>query len=153
MISDAYPIKEVDGVIFEVNCNLVTIKPGAEVDIGANPSAEEAEEGVDEDAITVNDVVHSFRLQPTAFDKKSFLTYMKDYMKRVKAELPADQVEDFQTKASAAFKKIVANFKNYEFYTGESMNPDGMVVLLNYREDGITPYLSFWKHGLKENKL
>lgn len=23
-------------------------------------------------------------------------------------------------------------------YTGESMNPDGMVALLNYREDGVT---------------
>jgi len=47
----------------------------------------------------------------------------------------------------------VANFKDYEFYTGESMNPDGMVALLNYREDGITPYFTFWKDGLKEVKL
>lgn len=27
------------------------------------------------------------------------------------------------------------------------------LVLLNYREDGMTPYLTYWKHGLKEMKL
>lgn len=27
------------------------------------------------------------------------------------------------------------------------------VVLLNYREDGITPYVAIWKHGLKEMKV
>lgn len=27
------------------------------------------------------------------------------------------------------------------------------VVLLNYREDGITPYVVIWKHGLKEEKV
>lgn len=47
-------------------------------------------------------------------------------------------------------KKMLANFKDYEFFTGESMDPDGMVVLMNYREDGITPYMIFWKDGLRE---
>ena len=50
-------------------------------------------------------------------------------------------------------QEIVANFKDYEFFTGESMNPDGMVVLLNYREDGVTPYVTLWKHGLKSTKV
>jgi hypothetical protein len=27
-------------------------------------------------------------------------------------------------------------YQDYEFYTGESMDPAGMVLLLNYREDG-----------------
>lgn len=27
------------------------------------------------------------------------------------------------------------------------------VVLLNYREDGVTPYVIVWKHGLKEMKV
>jgi hypothetical protein len=27
------------------------------------------------------------------------------------------------------------------------------VILLNYREDGITPYFMIWKHGLKEEKV
>lgn len=30
---------------------------------------------------------------------------------------------------------------------------DFRVVLLNYREDGVTPYVTLWKHGLKETKV
>jgi hypothetical protein len=68
---------EIDDIVFEVDCSMITIKPGADVDIGANPSAEEADEGLEEGAVTVNNVVHSFRLHSTVFDKKSFLTYLK----------------------------------------------------------------------------
>ncbi|KAJ7368350.1 translationally controlled tumor-associated [Mycena albidolilacea] len=152
MFSDAFPVKVVDDIVYEVDCALMTVKDG-DVDIGANPSAEEQEESLEEGAKQVNNVVHSFRLQPTTFDKKSFLTYLKGYMKAVKAELPPDRVETFEKGAQAFAKKIVANFKDYEFYTGETMNPDGMIALLNYREDGVTPYFTFWKDGLKEIKL
>lgn len=44
---------------------------------GANPSAEEGDESLEDGAVTVNNVVHSFRLQATSFDKKSYLTYLK----------------------------------------------------------------------------
>ncbi|KAH8105851.1 translationally controlled tumor-associated [Cristinia sonorae] len=156
MFSDAFPIKEVDNVVFEVDCALVTVKSGADVDIGANPSAEDQDEALEEGAVQVNNIVHSFRLQSTTFDKKSYLTYLKGYMKAVKAYLQEknpERVEAFEKGAAAFAKKIVANFKDYEFYTGEGMNPDGMVALLNYREDGVTPYLTFWKDGLKVVKL
>ncbi|EMD40737.1 translationally-controlled tumor protein [Gelatoporia subvermispora B] len=156
MFSDAFPIKVIDDIVYEVDCQMITIKEGADVDIGANPSAEDAEEQLEEGAVQVNNIVHSFRLQQTSFDKKSFLTYLKGYMKSVKAkleEVKPDRVEAFEKGAQAFAKKVVTNFKDYEFYTGESMNPDGMVALLNYREDGITPYFTFWKDGLKEVKL
>ena len=45
--------------------------------LGANPSAEEQEEALEDGATQVNNVVHSFRLQSTTFDKKSYLTYLK----------------------------------------------------------------------------
>jgi hypothetical protein len=32
-------------------------------------------------------------------------------------------------------------------------NLDFRVVLLNYREDGTTPYVTIWKHGVKEMKV
>jgi len=153
IISDAFTLILVDDIVYEVNCSTITIRPGADVDIGANPSAEEQEEGVEDGAITVNNIVHNFRLQPTSFDKKSYLTYLKGYMKTIKAKLNPDRVEAFEKGAAAYAKKIVANFKDFEFYTGESMNVEGLVALLNYREDGVTPYLTFWKDGLKEVKL
>jgi len=73
-------------------------------------------------------------------------------MKAVKAKLPADRVDGFTKGAEAFAKKIIANFKDYEFYTGATLDPDGMIVLLNYRDDGITPYLTFWKDGVVEMK-
>lgn len=79
-------------------------------------------------------------------------------MKKVKEALKEkgasdDEVKEFETGAQAFAKKIINNFKDYEFLIGESMDPDGMVVLLNYREDGITPFITVWKHGLKEEKV
>jgi len=64
-----------------------------------------------------------------------------------------ERPEKFVAAAQNYAKKIVANFKDWEFYTGESMDPEGMVVLLNYREDGTTPYLVYFKDGLKIEKV
>jgi len=156
MVSDAYPVKLVDDVVYEVDCQMIQVKQGADVDIGANPSTEEGEEGLEDGYETVNNVVSSFRLSATSFDKKSYLTYIKGYMKTVKAKLAQsapDEVAIFEKGAQTYIKKVVANFKDYEFFTGASMDPDGMIALLNYRDDGITPYICLWKHGLKEEKL
>ncbi|CAG8511726.1 10158_t:CDS:2 [Paraglomus occultum] len=155
--SDAYPIKEVDGFSYEIDCQMITIKEG-DVDIGANPSAEEQAEELDDTTERVNNVVHSFRLQSTSFDKKSYMTYIKGYLKALKARLQKagksdEEVSAFEKAAQVHFKKIIGNFKDWEFYTGESMNPDGMVALLNYREDGITPYFVLIKDGLEEYKV
>jgi hypothetical protein len=111
---------------------MVVVKEG-EVDIGANASAEEETEALEDGAVTVNDVVHSFRLQSTAFDKKAYMTYIKGYMKSVKKYLEEhnpDRVPIFEDKVKDFVKKILGNFSDYEFYTGESMNPDGAVALL-----------------------
>ncbi|KAH8914337.1 translationally controlled tumor-associated [Atractiella rhizophila] len=155
LISDAYKLIDVDDIVYEVDAAMVVVKEG-EVDIGANPSAEEAEEGVDSTEEKVNNIAHSFRLTSTAFDKKSYMTYLKGYLKAVKAHLQEtnpDRIPIFEKKAQEFAKKVVANIKDYEFWTGETMNPDGMVPLMNYREDGVTPYFIFWKDGMKEVKL
>ena len=116
--------------MYEADCKKITI--GVDnIDIGANASAEDAAEDLDDNAQTVLDVVHSFRLNETQFDKKSYLGHLKTYMKKVKEGLKAngasdETVKDFETKAAAYAKKIVANFKDYEFLIGESMDPDGM---------------------------
>ncbi|KAF1922471.1 translationally controlled tumor-associated [Didymella exigua CBS 183.55] len=157
IISDSYDLKLIDGVVYEADCKKITIG-GETFDTGANASAEEQEEGAEDAAETKIDVVYSFRLNETGFDKKGYLTYLKGYMKAVKSKLQekgasAEEISAFEKGAAAYAKKIVANFKDYEFLTGESMNPDGMIVLLNYREDGVTPYVTVWKHGLTEMKV
>lgn len=156
LLSDAYDITEVNGAVYEADCTMINVSQGGDVDIGANPSAEDAPEELESGVESVNNVVYSFRLQQTSFDKKSFLTYVKGYMKAVKAHLAEknpDEIENFEKGATAYVKKVVSSFNDWDFYTGESMDPDGMVVLLNYREDGTTPYVAIWKHGVSETKI
>ncbi|KAK5116444.1 hypothetical protein LTR62_007992 [Meristemomyces frigidus] len=157
LISDSYDLKLIDGVVYEADCKKISIG-GVDVDIGANASAEEADEGTEDTTQQVLDVSYSFRLNETSFDKKSYLGHLKQYMKKVKETMKANGASDedvttFEKGAQGKAKDIVGKFKDYEFLIGESMDPDGMVVLLNYREDGVTPYVTFWKHGLKEEKV
>merc|ERR1712000_398233 len=146
IVSDSYDPKLVDNVVYEVDCAMVT-EGAVEVNTGANASAEEAEEALDDAEVKVNNVVNSFRLQSTVFDKKSYLSHLKGYMKAVKAKLTEKGASTYVK------EKLLPNFKDFEFYTGESQDVDGMVVLLNYREDGVTPYIIAWKHGLEEMKV
>jgi hypothetical protein len=76
---------------------------------------------------------------------------VKEVMKKKGAS--DDDVAAFEKRAGAYAKKIIASFKDFEFLIGENMDPDGMVVLLNYREDGVTPYVTVWKDGLDEMKV
>merc|ERR1712000_542466 len=141
IVSDSYDPKLVDNVVYEVDCAMVT------------------EGALDDAEVKVNNVVNSFRLQSTVFDKKSYLSHLKGYMKAVKAKLTEkgaspETIAEFEKGAQTYVKeKLLPNFKDFEFYTGESQDVDGMVVLLNYREDGVTPYIIAWKHGLEGMKV
>jgi len=63
---------------------------------------------------------------------QSLLTPEIGYLKAVKGALQAagksdDEVKAFESGAQKYVKeKLLPNFKDLEFYTGESMNPDGM---------------------------
>lgn len=156
IITDAFTLVDIDDIAYEVDCKMMTIKEGADVDIGANASAEEADEELADGMVQVNNVVYSMRLVETQFDKKSFVTYIKSYMKAIKKHLeetnPA-RVPVFETKIQGVVKKIVASFADYQFFVGESMNPEGAVMLLNYRDDGVTPFFTFFKDSVREEKL
>lgn len=68
--------QDVDDIVYEVDAAMITVTE-SEVDIGGNPSAEEAEDTVEASSEKVINLVHSFSLQSTMFDKKSYLTYLK----------------------------------------------------------------------------
>eukprot|EP01102_Stenamoeba_stenopodia_P006454 TRINITY_DN1768_c0_g1_i1.p1 TRINITY_DN1768_c0_g1~~TRINITY_DN1768_c0_g1_i1.p1 ORF type:complete len:170 (+),score=50.62 TRINITY_DN1768_c0_g1_i1:159-668(+) len=156
LFSDSYPMKEIEGVVYEVEGKFFNKTLGGEsFDIGANASEEEANETYETQTVRVINVIDAHRLQPTSFDKKSYLSYIKAYMKRLKTHLESSnpaRASEFQTGAQNFVKTVLGNFSNYEFFTGENMDLDAMVVLLGYKEDGVTPYLYFFKDGLIEEK-
>ena len=52
-------------------------------------------------------------------------------MKAVKAKLQeagksAEEIKEFETGAQTFAKKVLGSFKDWEFYTGETMDPDAM---------------------------
>ena len=131
------------------------------LDIGANPSAEEQEEALEEGAKQVIDIVDAFRLNFLGDEasgtrlfgtKKDYMGQLKSqcgpisrkqssplttyvpsaYMKKVVEKLKEsgadeDAVKKFQTGAQNYYtKKIAPNFKDFDFYVGESMDTDGM---------------------------
>jgi len=158
MLSDALPYKEVDGIALNVETKNFAKTLNANFDIGANPSGEGGgdDEGFDGDqTVTVNNLVDAHKLVQTQYDKKSYLQHIKAYMKRlldtIKEKNPS-RAEAFQKQAQEFVKKIIANFDQYEFYTGEQMDPEAMVALKYYSEDGLTPFFYFWKDGLREEK-
>ncbi|MFC8567459.1 translationally-controlled tumor protein [Streptomyces sp. NPDC057245] len=151
LFSDAFPIKEIGGA-YEVDCHMVGAQADMDVDLGEGGLGGEPDEGVS----AVNNVVASHGLQQTSFDRKSYTTYIKRYTQAVEAKLQEgapERVEGFKAEARVLIKKILRDFENYEFYTGQGMDPDGMVALLTYREDGVTPYFTFFKDGTKVQKL
>lgn len=66
-----------------------------------------------------------------------------------------DQVDEFKTNMTKQMKDILGRFKDLQFFTGESMDCDGMVAMCEYRDiDGVQqPVFMFFKHGLEEEKF
>ena len=56
------------------------------------------------------------------------------------------------TGAAEQTKHILTSFKNDWFLISVNMDSNGMVALLDYREDGVTPYMIFFKDGLEMEK-
>jgi hypothetical protein len=156
LVTDTFRMKDVDNTLWEVEGKFVTLRSENDFDIGANASAEEKEEELESTATQVINVVHSTRLTEFHTDKKGYMNAIKNYMKRVKEHLEKtkpDRVEQFQKSAAEQVKKIIAEFDDYVFYTGESMDSEAMIVFCKYSADGLTPTFYFWKDGLKEEKV
>ena len=214
MFSDSYPIKLVDGVMYEVTgkviyysdslelcllhaCMLVlfgisfyhisllfqyiSVKHGDIQLDGANPSAEDAAEETDEAVESGCDIVMAHRLAESfAFtDKKSYTQYLKEYMKRFEEVLvtlcylylmdvfinrlqtkmvesdPNFNLDEFKAGMNKVMKELIGRFKDLQFFTGENMDIDGMVALMEYRDvNGESrPVMLFFKHGLEAEKF
>lgn len=82
------------------------------------------------------------------------LFYFSRLVAKLEEKAP-DQVDVFKTNMNKVMKDILSRFKELQFFTGESMDIDGLVGLMEYRDiDGQSvPVLMFFKHGLEEEKF
>lgn len=118
-------------------------------------SAEGGSEALEDETERVIDLIHGMRLTSTLFDKKQYKEYLKDYVQSIKKRLQEkdpERADLFAKNAAPYMKKVMDNFDDYDCYISEHWNGTGWVVLMNFREDGVTPYFVFLKDGLKEDK-
>merc|ERR1711953_1347320 len=159
MFSDTYPIKLVENCLWELTGKHIS-RTQDDIQLeGSNASAEEADEGTDAASESGVDIVLNHRLVETGFgSKKDFTVYLKDYMKKVVKYLEdndmKDQVEPFKKNISAVMKELLGKFKDLQFFTGESMDAEAMILIMDYKDvDGEErPTLMAFKHGLEEEK-
>ncbi|XP_045142756.1 translationally-controlled tumor protein-like [Echinops telfairi] len=140
MFSDIYQIQEMaHGLCLEVEGKMVSRSEGNinDVLIGGNASPEGPDGvGTESTVVTGVDIVMNHHLQETCFTKEAYIKSINNYIKPSKGKLEEQKpgrVKHFMTGAAEQTKHIFA-IKNYQFLIGENMNPDGMVVLLDYRE-------------------
>eukprot|EP01089_Gocevia_fonbrunei_P005552 TRINITY_DN1602_c0_g1_i2.p1 TRINITY_DN1602_c0_g1~~TRINITY_DN1602_c0_g1_i2.p1 ORF type:complete len:183 (+),score=32.14 TRINITY_DN1602_c0_g1_i2:75-623(+) len=146
MFGACYPITVEDDVAFCVEAKYIQ-KGGETFDIGANDEEEGAYDTTKE---TVLNIVEGHKLVLTSFGKTDFFDYMKKYLLRVKKHLATvdkDRVKPFQQGAQTFIGKIMKNFDEYTFYTGDSMDDTAGLALLFFK-DGSNPYFYFFKDGV-----
>ncbi|KAL6548252.1 hypothetical protein OROGR_008673 [Orobanche gracilis] len=158
LLSDSFPYKEIEnGVLWEVEGKWV-VKGAVDVDIGANPSAEggEDDEGVDDGATKVVDIVDTFRLQGfrvrAPFDKKQFVAYMKKYIKLLTPKLAGEDQEKFKRHVEGATKFLISKIADLQFFVGEGMHDDSTLVFVYYKDGATDPTFLYFAHGLEEMK-
>ncbi|WOL18579.1 translationally-controlled tumor protein [Canna indica] len=155
LLSDSFIYKEIEnGMLWEVEGKWV-VKGSCDVDIGANPSAEggEEDEGVDDTAVKVVDIVDTFRLQEQPpFDKKQFVTYMKRYIKLLTPKLEDEKQALFKKHIEGATKFLLSKISDLQFFVGESMHDDGSMVFAYYKDGATDPTFLYFPFALKEIK-
>lgn len=156
LLSDSYDIKDSeDGFFIEVDGKWTEVGD-VDVDIGANPSAEEGgdDEGVDGSSRKVVDIIDAFRLvEQPSYNKADFMGYIKPWLAKITDDLPEDKRDDFKAKAQVGIKFLLGKVKELQFFTGESMDPESTMVFAYYKEGATNPTFLFPKAAMHEVKM
>jgi hypothetical protein len=164
MFSDAYRLEDIEGVAYQFKGKWIT-KASEDFGVACNvdeaaPEGATADIEKSESQARVINVLDAHGLVEQSFDKKSFLGYFKDYLATLKKQVieprfggDATEIKNWQDKFQKVFKEqVLDKFADFQFYSGQSMNPEGMILLMRYLEDGETPCFLAWKDGLREVK-
>ncbi|KAL3317891.1 hypothetical protein Ciccas_003449 [Cichlidogyrus casuarinus] len=154
--TDAQSLKLVDDFVYIVKSNMITQSNSIDASLlGANPSAEEEEEGVDDGVVKINDVkdVNNFSEVPLSSGSE-VVALVKPMIKKLCDAVKEDggDVDAYKKKIMEFITDVKKNFKDHSFYYGSSGVGEGMVVFSKWEDDGITESFYFLKAGLVEEK-
>jgi len=131
--SDSYPMKKlVDGAVLALESKKIQ-GGGDKIDTGANASAEEADEGTDDQVDMKINIVHAHQLQHITLQKKDYKVMQKQYWKLLKEALdkkknaslgfaadhkaPADKAEAKKEVEDAVKKLKGAHLDEYKMWS------------------------------------
>ncbi|KAJ1708481.1 translationally controlled tumor protein [Aspergillus flavus] len=129
VLSDKYPIKEVDDIAYEVDCKFIEFQKPSDDDIEYDTS-----EGAPDKTSSEIDVVHEFALHQTNFDQKSYYEHLKRYAAAIEKHLSTtnrDRVPAFKKAFKDYVTKMMHQWGSLQCYVGPSLDPNGMVAILN----------------------
>ena len=154
LFSDALPISLIDDIVYKVEGKYITV--GGDIGIASN-----SDEGVDDQAVRVINIVNTHELTETTISKKEYMAYIKGYsgflLKKFKEIVSADDaaVKAFQGALGKFVKDVLTRFDEFSFYTSPNSSDnfgESMLILSDYAADGMTPYFYYFKVGLVEEK-
>ncbi|XP_954451.1 p23 (translationally controlled tumor protein homolog), putative [Theileria annulata] len=151
---DPFDNPDLSSVAFEVKTSKVA-KGEEDYGIGYNDEEGGDQMNVDPNVEVVVDVVDKFALQSLPLTKKDYSSYIKKYIQRLVATLQEknpERVEPFKTSVSEFVKHVLANFDDFEFYVGESLDYEAGLVYGYYKGEEVSPRLVFLKDGLVEER-
>ena len=140
LLSDAYPCTE--------DAEMGTL------DFTGKKIMKQADDEDPDNKIEVIDIVDNFNLQPLPLKKASFMGWAKQYFPKRKAQLEASapsKVADFMAKSKKLLQFIGTKFDEFDFYMGQSCDPDAMLVF-SYYKDGVEPHFIIFKDGVDDEK-
>jgi len=168
LCSDSFPMKLVDGLVYEFKGKHVVRKEGEIVLAGANASqeGEDADEGSDEHVERGIDFVLNHRLiEMNCYeDPATFKGYVKTLMKNIVAYMTKNgkseaEINEFKKKIQAWVVSLLSKerFKTLQFFIGENMaegKGEGQVAIVEFRDtpEGEVPYLLLVKEAIIEEK-
>jgi hypothetical protein len=137
-------------------------KSDDDVDIGCGNAfgsgGGEEDGGVDNQAVTVNNVVDRFQYTETQIGTANdFKAWIKDYMNAVVLKLrekgkPKEEIQAFKACAPNIAKFFLKNFSDVQFYLGPSFNSESMVFSI-YPEGSLTPNFYYIMGGIAQEKF
>ena len=113
--------------------------------------------GGGDEGVTVIDVVDNHNLQEINLDKKAWMGYVKDYVKKVKAKLEeqgkTERIPEFQKGATQLVKHLAEKFDEVQIFTGSNFDMEGSYAYCyQVNQEDAGPTFFFFLDAMKEEK-
>lgn len=135
-------------------------KSGDDIDVGCGNAFGSGgdDEGVDNTAVQVNNVIDSFQYTETQVGTANdFKAWIKEYMNAVVTKLrekgkPKEDIKAFKDQAPNIAKFFLKKYSDVQFYLGPGFNSESMVFSI-YPDGALTPNFYFIMGGLVAEKF